>query len=263
MGQRRDEYMTGKLEGRKSIIIGGGGGIGGAIAHRFYAEGASVAVVDANAAAAESRAEELRSAAGNGDVFALGIDIGDPDAAKRAIEDTAKALGGLDTTVHSAATREPTATVEEMHFEHWNEALRVNLTSMFLLSKFAIPHLRSAGGGVIINIASQLGSVVTAGRPAYHATKGAVIQLTKAIAIENTQDNIRAVTISPGAIETDRLLARHNSIEAIREKLTPGHPIGRLGQPDDIAGAALFVASGDAAFMTGTDLIIDGGYTAV
>ena len=93
-----------------------------------------MAVVDANAAAAESRAEELRSAAGNGDVFALGIDIGDPDAAKRAIEDTAKALGGLDTTVHSAATREPTATVEEMHFEHWNEALRVNLTSMFLLS---------------------------------------------------------------------------------------------------------------------------------
>jgi NAD(P)-dependent dehydrogenase (short-subunit alcohol dehydrogenase family) len=255
--------MTGKLEGRKAVIVGGGGGIGGAIAHRFYAEGASVGIVDVNAAAAESRAEELRNAPGTGRVFSLGIDIGDPEAAKKAVEDTANALGGLDTTVHSAATREPTATAEDMEIEHWNEALRVNLTSMFLLCKHAIPHLRNAGGGVIINIASQLGSVVTPGRPAYHATKGAVIQLTKAIAIENTQDNIRAVTISPGAIETDRLLARHNSIETIREKLTPGHPIGRLGQPEDIAGAALFVASDDAAFMTGSDLIVDGGYTAV
>lgn len=255
--------MTGKLEGRKAIIVGGGGGIGGAIAHRFYAEGASVGIVDADAAAAESRAEELRNAPGTGRVFSLCIDIGDPEAAKKAVEDTANALGGLDTTVHSAATREPTATAEDMEIEHWNEALRVNLTSMFLLCKYATPHLRNAGGGVIINIASQLGSVVTPGRPAYHATKGAVIQLTKAIAIENTQDNIRAVTISPGAIETDRLLARHNSIETIREKLTPGHPIGRLGQPEDIAGAALFVASDDAAFMTGSDLIVDGGYTAV
>lgn len=255
--------MTGKLEGRKAIIVGGGGGIGGAIAHRFYAEGASVGIVDVNAAAAESRAEELRNAPGTGRVFSLGIDIGDPEAAKKAVEDTANALGGLDTTVHSAATREPTATAEDMEIEHWNEALRVNLTSMFLLCKYATPHLRNAGGGVIINIASQLGSVVTPGRPAYHATKGAVIQLTKAIAIENTQDNIRAVTISPGAIETDRLLARHSSIETIREKLTPGHPIGRLGQPEDIAGAALFVASDDAAFMTGSDLIVDGGYTAV
>lgn len=255
--------MGGKLNGRKAIVIGGGGGIGGAIAHRFYAEGADVGVVDVNTEAAERRADELRAANGGGKVHALGIDIGDADAAKRAVDEVADALGGLDTTVHSAATREPTATVEDTELQYWNEALRVNLTSMFLLCKYAIPHLRAAGGGVIINIASQLGSVVTPGRPAYHATKGAVIQLTKAIAIENTKDNIRAVTVSPGAIETDRLLARHNDIETIRELMIPNHPIGRLGQPDDIAGAALFVASDDAAFMTGTDLIVDGGYTAV
>ena len=255
--------MTGKLEGRRAIIVGGGGGIGGAIAHRFYAEGSSVGIIDIDEAASEIRAAELLDAPGNGKIFSLAIDIGDPEAAKRAVDETAEALGGLDTTVHSAATREPTATAEDMEIVHWNEALRVNLTSMFLLCKYAIPHIRSAGGGVIMNIASQLGSVVTPGRPAYHATKGAVIQLTKALAIEHTQDNIRAVTISPGAIETNRLLARHNSIETIRKKLTPGHPIGRLGQPEDIAGAAVFVASDDAAFMTGSDLIIDGGYTAV
>ena len=255
--------MAGKLEGRRAIVVGGGGGIGGAIAHRFYAEGASIAVTDADAEAAAKRAAELEAADGNGQVLCLGIDIGDPDAAKRAVEESVAAFGGLDITVHSAASRDPTAVTEHTEIDNWNEALRVNLTSMFLLCKYAIPHLRDAGGGVIINIASQLGSVVTPGRPAYHATKGAVIQLTKAIAIENTEHNIRAVTVSPGAIETGRLLARHNTIEEIREKLTPGHPIGRLGQPDDIAGAALFVASDDAAFMTGTDLIVDGGYTAV
>ena len=150
-----------------------------------------------------------------------------------------------------------------MEFENWNEALRVNLTSMFLLCKYAIPHLRAAGGGVIINIASQLGSVVTPGRAGYHATKGAVIQLTKAIAIETAKDNIRAVTVSPGAVETNRLLARFHTTDKMRELMVPHHPIGRLAQPEDIAGAALFVASDDAAFMTGADLIIDGGYTAV
>ena len=255
--------MTKKLEGRRAIVIGGGGGIGGAIARRFYAEGASVAVIDANESATDQRAAELEAAIGDGQVLCRTIDIGDPGAAEQTVEETAEAFGGLDITVHSAASRDPTAVTEYTEIENWNEALRVNLTSMFLLCKYAIPHLRNAGGGVIINIASQLGSVVTPGRPAYHATKGAVIQLTKAIAIENAQDNIRAVTISPGAIETDRLLARHNSIDTIREKLTPAHPIGRLGQPDDIAGAAVFVASDDARFMTGSDLIIDGGYTAV
>ena len=255
--------MAGKLQGRRAIVIGGGGGIGGAIARRFHAEGAHVGIVDTDEDAAERCAAELRAAPQEGRVFSLTLDIGSPDAAHRAVEETAAALGGLDTTVHSAATREPTATVEDMDFEHWNEALRVNLTSMFLLCKYAIPHLRAAGGGVIVNIASQLGSVVTPGRPAYHATKGAVIQLTRAVAIETASDNIRAVTVSPGAVETDRLLARYDDMETVRGKLTPAHPIGRLGLPEDIAGAALFVASDDAAFMTGTDLIVDGGYTAV
>ena len=255
--------MTGKLDGRRTLIVGAGGGIGGAIAKRFYEEGANVAIVDTDEAAAERRASELLAAPGNGKVCSLSVDIGDPASAKNVVDEVSDTLGGLDTTVHSAATREPTATAEEMKFERWEEALRVNLTSMFLLCKYAIPHLRKAGGGVIINIASQLGSVVTPGRPAYHATKGAAIQLTKAIAIENAGDNIRAVTVSPGAIETNRLLARYKDIETIRELMVPNHPIGRLGQPEDIAGAVLFVASDDAAFMTGTDLIVDGGYTAV
>lgn len=255
--------MAGKLEGKRTLVIGGGGGIGSAIARRFHAEGAHVAVIDVDAAAADRTVSALGDGDGGGTVFSLGIDIGDPESAKSTVDAVAGKFGGLDITVHSAAAREPTGTVEELSFDDWNEAIRVNLSSMFLLCKYAIPHMRAAGGGVIVNIASQLGSVVTPGRPAYHATKGGVIQLTKAIAIECARDNIRAVTVSPGAIETDRLLVRHDTMEEVRERLTPMHPIGRLGQPEEIAGAVLFAASDDASFMTGADLIVDGGYTAV
>jgi|TARA_B110000483_G_scaffold39081_1_gene48306 NAD(P)-dependent dehydrogenase (short-subunit alcohol dehydrogenase family) len=261
--------MSGKLDGKKAIVVGGGGGIGGAIVQRFYAEGASVCVIDAIGAAAQRTVDALGGqgdggdADGGGTVFPLAADIGDEAATIKAVADAVEKLGGLDITVHSAATREPTATVEETELAHWDEALRVNLTGIFLLCKHAIPHLRASGGGVIINIASQLGTAVTSGRPAYHATKAAVIHLTKAIAIENAADNIRAITVSPGAIETDRLLHRYDDMQMVRDLLTPAHPIGRLGLPEDIAGAVLFAASDDAAFMTGTDMIVDGGYTAV
>ncbi len=242
------------------MIVGGGGGIGGAAARRFHAEGASVAIVDADAEAAERTAAELR---GGRTVRVLAADIGHPDAARTAVDGAAAALGGLDVAVHSAAAREPTATVEDMAVEDWQEVVRVNLTSMFYLCKYAIPHLRSAGGGVIVNVASQFGSVATSGRPAYHATKGGVIQLTRAVAVENAGDNIRAVSVSPGAVETGRLLARHETFDKVRERLVPRHPIGRLGRPEEIASAILFAASDETAFMTGSDLLVDGGYTAV
>lgn len=255
--------MGGKLDGKRAIVVGGGGGIGGAVVQRFHAEGASVCVIDADGDAAQRVVSALGDEDGGGIVFPLAADIGNETATKAAVAQAVETLGGLDIIVHSAATREPTATVEDTELADWNEALRVNLTGIFLLCKYAIPHLRAAGGGAIVNIASQLGTAVTPGRPAYHATKAAVIHLTKAIAIENAADNIRAVTVSPGAIETDRLLHRHNDMQTVRDLLTPAHPIGRLGLPADIAGAVLFAASDDAAFMTGTDLIVDGGYTAV
>lgn len=255
--------MAGRLNGKRAIVVGGGGGIGSAIVRRFVAEGASVAVVDVDGDAAMKAVTSLGDTDGGGTVFPLQADIASPEGLKDAVETAAAELDGLDIVVHSAAAREPTATVEELSLADWDDAVRVNLTSAFLLAKYAIPHLRAAGGGAIVNIASQLGSVVTPGRPAYHATKGALIQLTKAIAVENAPDNIRAVTVSPGAIETGRLTFRGRSMEQVREALVPRHPIGRLGQPDDIAGAVLFAASDDAAFMTGSDLLVDGGYNAV
>ena len=247
--------------GASAVITGAGRGIGLATAVRLAGEGIYVIACDLDADSVESTSAEIVSKGGL--CFPVVADVTKMDDCQRVAQIAAASGYPLRGLVNNAAVGAFNMDVESTSLEDWEQIIATNLTSIFLLCKYAIPHLRAAGGGVIVNIASQFGSVVSPGRPAYHATKGAVIQLTKAIAIENTQHNIRAVTVSPGAVETDRLLARYDDIEIIREKMIPNHPIGRLGQPEDIAGAALFVASDDAAFMTGSDLIIDGGYTAV
>jgi NAD(P)-dependent dehydrogenase (short-subunit alcohol dehydrogenase family) len=145
----------------------------------------------------------------------------------------------------------------------WNEALAVNLTGAFLVCKHGIPRLIEAGGGSIIIIASQLGRVVVPRRPAYVTSKAALIQLARSIALDHAKDRIRVNTLSPGAIETNRLLVRYGNMAAAREALVPLHPIGRLGQPEDIANGAVFLASDESSFMTGSDLFIDGGYTCI
>ena len=164
---------------------------------------------------------------------------------------------------NAAAALEPSATVETMSLATWNEVLEVNLTGMFLVCKYAIPHLRRAGGGSIINIASTFGHIAYPERPAYMATKGAVRQLTRSIALDFAGDGIRANSISPGAIETRRLLHRTPTMEQVRERMVPLHPIGRLGQPEDIANAAAFLASDQSSFMTGSDVVVDGGFTMI
>ena len=148
--------MSGRVQNRRAIIVGSGG-IGGATARKLHEEGAHIGLVDVDPDAVEQTAASLSD--GRGKVFALALDIGDPDAASEAVDRTAAALGGLDTVVHAAAAREPTATTEEMKIADWNEVVRINLSSVFFLCKFALPHLRTAGGGVIVTIASQFGSV--------------------------------------------------------------------------------------------------------
>ena len=150
-----------------------------------------------------------------------------------------------------------------MPLETWQKVVDVNLTGMFLVCKHAIPHLQARGGGRIINISSTFGSVAWPQRPAYMATKAAVKQLSRSIALDFAKDNIRANSISPGATETNRLLARTPTMEQVRERMIPLHPIGRLGQPEDIAAAAVFLASDESSFVTGADLFVDGGFTAV
>lgn len=182
---------------------------------------------------------------------------------KQAIDAAAQAFSRLDILVSTAANDEPSGSAVELDEADWNRALAVNLTGAFLVCKYGIPKLVQAGAGSFIIIASQLGRVVVPRRPAYVTSKAALIQLARSMALDHAKDHIRVNTLSPGAIETKRLVVRYGDMEAARKALVPLHPIGRLGQPEEIANGALFLASDQSSLMTGADLVIDGGYTCI
>jgi NAD(P)-dependent dehydrogenase (short-subunit alcohol dehydrogenase family) len=253
--------MPGRLDGKAALVTGAGGGIGQAIARRFAAEGAQVMCTDVDPAAADRSAALITGAGGR--ARAMRCDVAQTDEVKAAIDAAARDFAKLDTLVCTAATDDPVGNAVELDEADWNRALAVNVTGVFLACKYAIPRLTAAGGGAIVIVASQLGQVVTPRRPAYVTSKAALIQLARALAVDHAKNRIRVNTVSPGAIETDRLLRRYGTIEAVRAALAHLHPIGRLGRPEEIANGALFLASDEASFMTGADLVIDGGYTCV
>lgn len=250
-----------RLEGKVAFVTGAGGAIGGAIARRFAIEGAAVMCVDLIADAAERTASSINAAGGR--AVALGCDVATASEVMDAVDAAARAFSRIDILVNTAANDEPSGTVAELDDAAWNRALAVNLTGVFLVCKHGIPKLVAAGGGSIVIIASQLGRVVVPRRPAYVTSKAALLQLGRSIALDHAKDRIRVNTLSPGAIETNRLIFRYGDMEAARTALVPLHPIGRLGRPDEIANGALFLASEELSFMTGADLVMDGGYTCV
>ena len=252
---------TGKLDGRSAIVTGAGNGIGRAIALAFAAEGADVLCADIAVDDAEAVAVEINGADG-GRAAAQHCDVADGVSAQQAATAAVDAFGGLDIVVCNAAVFSPITTIAEMTEHDWQQALNVNLTGAFHICKYAIPHLRAAGGGSIILMASQMARVANAGQAAYCTTKGALVQLAKGMALDHADDNIRVNTLSPGGIATGRLAKRFGDLDAAERIWGPKHPLGRLGQPDEIARGAVFLASDDASFMTGADLLLDGGYTA-
>ena len=252
---------TGKLAGRRAIVTGAGNGIGRAIALAFAAEAADVLCADIAVDDAERVAAEINDA-GGGRAAAQLCDVADSVSAQQAVTAAVDAFGGLDTVVCNAAVFSPITTIADMTEHDWRQALNVNLTGAFHICKYAIPHLRAAGGGGIILMASQMARVANAGQAAYCTTKGALVQLAKGMALDHAEDNIRVNTLSPGGVATGRLAKRFGDLDAAERIWGPKHPMGRLGQPDEIARGAVFLASDDASFMTGADLLLDGGYTA-
>lgn len=250
-----------QLAGKAALISGAGGGICRAIAVAFAQAGAAVACCDIDLEAAEETARLVSDAGGHSLSRACEVSS---ESETRAVANAAyEAFGRLDILVSGAAPLDPSGTVLETRLADWQRVLDVNLTGTFLLSRAVLPHMIAGGGGSIIFIASQLGRVGSPGRAAYCATKGALIQLAKVMAIDHAGQNIRVNALSPGAVETRRTLTRYGSFAAAKEQIGPKHLTGRLGRPDEIVGAAVFLASDAASFVTGSDLLVDGGYTAI
>ncbi len=238
------------LTGKTAIVTGAACGIGAAIAARFAAEGARVAVFDLTPPRPPENGLSAR------------VDVADETSVGKHVNKAAATFGRLDLLVNCAAADDIRGPVTEMAVTDWNRVLAVNLTGTFLTCRAAIPHMANSGGGSIINVASQLGSVAVRANPVYCTSKGGLIQLTRAMALDHAEAGIRVNALSPGAVLTDRLVGAYGSEEAARAALTPKYPLGRIGMPDDLAGAAVFLASAESRFMTGTDLVVDGGYLA-
>lgn len=250
-----------RLADKAAIVTGAARGIGKAIVEAFAAEGAAVWCADLHGGEAEAVAAAIR--AGGGKAEGGYCDVRSTDSVLDAVDAAVEAFGGLDILVANAATLTPAATVEDLDEADWTQALAVNLTGAFHLCKHGIPHLKRAGGGSVILTASQMARVGNPGSAAYCTTKGGLVQLARVMALDHAADGIRVNTLSPGGTATDRLFSRHGSPELAEEEWgKPMHPLGRLGRPEEMAKGAVFLASAESSFMTGADLLMDGGYSA-
>ncbi|MFN8619114.1 MAG: glucose 1-dehydrogenase [Chloroflexota bacterium] len=257
----------GEFDGKGVLVTGGAMGIGRGIAAGFAREGANVAIADVSREAAEKTAAEI-TARGAGRAIVTVGDVSSAADAQRMVAETIAALGRLDVLVNNAGIQPMTwyYRVEDTPEEVWDRILGVNLKGMFLMSKYAIPEIRKQGGGAIVNMASVQGLQSMPGVPSYAASKGGVLSLTRNMALDYARENIRVVAICPGTIDSEmvRISARAEGgdEEANVQRYGAVHPIGRIGRPEDIANAALFLASERASFITGEHLNVDGGFMA-
>jgi NAD(P)-dependent dehydrogenase (short-subunit alcohol dehydrogenase family) len=249
---------VGRLKGKIAIVTGAGGGIGGAIARAFAGQGACVVCNDINPESLKRTVSDIQNAQGR--AVALVADVALEQTAIDAVALAKAEFGGLSVLVNNAIFDLALGPLTDIALEDWQRTMDVNLTSAFLMSKHAIPVMASGGGGSIIHIASQLAHAAKHGRPWYVAAKGGLISMARAMAIDHADQNIRVNSLSPGPVETDRFVGNFDDRKAARA--ANNTLMNRLGTPDEIAAGAVFMASDDASFMTGADLLIDGGYTA-
>ena len=235
--------------GKRALVTGAGSGIGEAVARGLHAEGADVLLADVRAESATAIASELGERA-----TPVTLDVRDEQAVRRVTAD-------LDVLANVAGVGS-TTTAPETALDTWEDVFAVNARGTFLCCKHAIPAMVARGGGSIVNMGSVAGLVGLRNRAAYCASKGAVIALTRALAIDHVANGVRVNAVCPGTVDSPWVRRLVDEIGESLDALRARHPMGRLGEPDEIAAAVLYLASDDAAFVTGTAFAIDGGLTA-
>ena len=253
--------MADRLKGKVALITGAGMGMGREAARLFAEEGARIVVCDIDAAAAAETVAQLAQAGGKA-VAAVG-DVAVEDDVKRMVAEGVAALGALHVLYNNAGVlwKDRDRSVLETDGGWWDRVMAINLKSVFWVTKYGVPHLRAAGGGSIVLVGSVSALAgFTRAQDAYTAAKGALISLNKSLAIQFARDNIRCNIIHPGIVDTP--LQAPYLTDALRAEFKTGIPLGRIGQPREIANAALFLASDESSFMTGAEMIVDGGFMA-
>ncbi len=252
-----------RLKGKVAAVTGGTLGIGKAAVERMLEEGAAVGILDV----LDKEGEALATALSNKGypVAYWHCDVSDETQVKSAIDGVAERFGKLDVLVNNAGIAGPNKPTHELTEDEWDLVQAVNVKGVFFCTKHAIPHMKKAGSGSLINLSSIYGLVSAPDIPPYHASKGAVRLMTKTDALLYAPDRIRANSIHPGFIWTP--LVEHHlqstaDPEAARQATATLHPLGHMGEPDDIAWGVVYLASDESKFVTGSELVIDGGYTA-
>lgn len=255
-----------KFENKVVIVTGGAKGIGRGISLAFAREGANVLSADVDVAAGEQL--EKDAAALPGELRFRDADVSKAVPCRELVETAVSYWGGVDILCNNVGIQ-PTNSylpADELPEEIWDRIIEVNLKSRFLMAKYCVPEMRKRGGGVIINTASVQGLQSANNIPAYAASKGGDLSLTRQLALDFAKDNIRVLAVNPGTIDTplvaEAAAASGSTTEGMREQWSADHPIGRIGTPDDIANVMLFLASDEASFMTGSYVNVDGGMMA-
>lgn len=252
--------MTGRLDGKVAIVTGAGSGMGEAISRLFAKEDASVALVDMSPRG-ETVAEEIRAAGGSAQFWTMNVT--DEDRVEAVFAEVFERFGALNVLINNAGISGPTEPTDQVKFSDWEAVFKVNVGGPFLCTKHAIPYLRrTPGQKSIVNMASIYGLIGNADVPVYHSTKAAVRLMSKTDAITYAPEGIRVNSVLPGTIMTPMNLEKARQTPGYIEQMQSIHPLGTVGDPDDVAYGMLYLASDESKFTTGSELVIDGGYTA-
>ena len=253
--------MAGNLDGKTTLVTGGGSGIGRAASLAYAREGARVAVVDVNVEGGEETVQQIKEA--GGEAILVHADVAKPEDTQAMVAQAVAAFGSLDCAFNNAGVsgRERWLTAEYPE-EEWDRVTSINLKGVWLCMKAEIPQMLKQGGGAIVNTASVAGLVGIRGTAAYIAAKHGVVGLTKAAALEYADRGIRVNSVCPGYIHTPLVQGVFDSVDGYEDQVKSRHPVGRLGEPQEIAEAVLWLSSDSASFVTGHNMAVDGGYTA-